>query len=280
MSAVSFARNDIVGRVGRTDARARDVAPLDTQSVPLVFVVPAFNEAENLPRLFADMESRPELFGTRTRVLIVDDGSTDDTAAIVETYAGPIDARLVRMPENMGPGAAFRAGFETALESGAGDGLVVTLEADNTSDLDVLPTMIVRACAGADLVLASVHGGGRMIEVSLLRRVLSRGAGYLVRHALGLDAHTVSSFFRVYRGSALAHAMERYGDNLISERGFACKAELLAKLSALGAAVEEVPVDLDASQRAGESKMEILPTLAGYSRLLWRQRLARNTGRA
>jgi dolichol-phosphate mannosyltransferase len=71
--------------------------------------------------------------------------------------------------------------------------------------------------------------------------------------------------------------MAHYGDNLIRERGFACKAELLAKLSELGARIEEVPVDLDASRRMGESKMSILPTLAGYWRILTRDRLGRES---
>jgi hypothetical protein len=89
-----------------------------------------------------------------------------------------------------------------------------------------------------------------------------------VRVALGLDARTVSSFFRVYRLSTLRHAHRVYGDQLIRETGFACKAELLAKLSALGASIHEVPVDLDGSRRIGPSHMSLLPTLGGYWRLM------------
>jgi dolichol-phosphate mannosyltransferase len=64
---------------------------------------------------------------------------------------------------------------------------------------------------------------------------------------------------------------------LIREQGFACKAELLAKLVELGAVVHEVPVDLDASRRVGESKMRVGETLAGYWRLVARSRFARNS---
>ena len=56
-----------------------------------------------------------------------------------------------------------------------------------------------------------------------------------------------------------------------SESGFACKAEILAKLTTLGAVVSEVPVDLDGSRRIGASKMQIGPTLAGYGRLVRRR---------
>ncbi len=244
-----------------------------TPSSSIVFVIPAYDEAENILRLFADLESRPELFPPASRVIIVDDGSSDGTPDVVEQYDGWLPVELVRLETNQGPGAAFRAGFAAALDGSDDDALVVTLEADTTSDLAALPAMLECASCGDDLVLASVHGGGRMVNVGLMRRVLSKGAGVIVRAALGLDARTVSSFFRVYRASVLRAAFARYGDDLIRESGFACKAELLAKIVALGAKVSEVPVDLDASRRVGKSKMRIGPTLRAYWRLV-RQRPA------
>ena len=66
----------------------------------------------------------------------------------------------------------------------------------------------------------------------------------------------------------LRRAADRFGDGFITERGFACKAEILAKLVAMGAQVEEVTIDLDASLRQGQSKMRLLPTIAGYARLV------------
>jgi dolichol-phosphate mannosyltransferase len=243
-------------------------------AVPNLFVVPAFNEIENLPRLLEDLESRPELFPAGSRLFIVDDGSSDGTGEWVERYDGPVPTELVSYGENRGPGAAFRAGFDAALALCDEDANVVTLEADTTSDLNALSAMFGEIDAGAGLVLASVHGGGQMVNVSLFRRFLSRCAGAAVRLLLGLDARTVSSFFRVYRASVLREASQRYGDRLITESGFACKAELLAKIASLGTKIEEVPVDVDGSRRVGESKMSIGPTLAGYWRLFRGAKLA------
>ena len=206
------------------------------------FVVPAFNEADNILRLFSDLEQHPQLFGPDSRLLIVDDGSADATADLVESYDGPLPVECLRMGVNQGPGAAFRAGFREVLDdSDEEEFLIVTLEADTTSDLATLPTMLARAEGGADLVLASVHGGGKMVGVNPLRRVLSAGAGVAMRRALQVDARTVSSFFRVYRASVLRRGFEHYGDDLLRERGFACKAEILANLVALGATITEVP---------------------------------------
>lgn len=241
-----------------------------------LFVIPAFNEADNVPGLLADLEARPELFPQGSRLILVDDGSSDDTVAVARAYSGPLPLEVLELGVNQGPGGAFRAGFAAALADHSEDALVVTLESDTTSDLDALAEMLQRAADGADLVLASVHNGGRMLNVSAPRRFLSRAAGMVVRRALDLDAMTVSSFFRVYRASILQRGTEVFGDDLITERGFACKAEILAKLVAIGARVEEVTIDLDASLRTGESKMRLVPTMAGYARLVAaRRRIAK-----
>ena len=179
---------------------------------PIAFVIPAYNEAENVPRLFADLESNGWLFGNAgTRVFIVDDGSSDETPDLVGGYSGALPVELVRLEQNQGPGAAFRTGFGRALEALPEEGFVVTLEADTTSDLAALRPMLAEASAGAELVLAS----WTMVNVSRRRQVLSAGAAYVFRRALGIEAHTVSSFFRVYRASvlrALVRALRRGPD--------------------------------------------------------------------
>jgi dolichol-phosphate mannosyltransferase len=234
-----------------------------------LFVIPAFNEEANVPRLLADLESRPDLW-RGGRVLLVDDGSSDNTAEVAESHVGELPLEVLRQPVNMGPGRAFDRGFRRALEIGDDDSLVVTLEADTTSDLDALETMLERARNGADVVLASVHAGGELVNVGRSRRFLSQAAAYAIRASAGLDARTVSSFFRVYRSEALRSGYARHGDDFIREPGFACKAEILMKLTGLEVDVDEVPVDLDASRRVGESKLRVLPTVGGYTRLMLR----------
>ena len=248
------------------------VAPTFIADYPIAFVIPAYNEAENVPRLFAELESHGWLFGNPgTRVFIVDDGSSDGTPDLVAGYDGSLPVELVRLDENQGPGAAFREGFWRALEALPADGFVVTLEADTTSDLAALRPMLAEASAGAELVLAS----WTMVNVSRRRQVLSAGAAYVFRRTLGIEAHTVSSFFRVYRASVLRRSFEHYDAGLMRERGFACKAELLANMARLGAKIAEVPVDLDSDRRIGKSKMPVVKTTVAYFRMLARERRER-----
>jgi dolichol-phosphate mannosyltransferase len=238
------------------------------------FIVPAYNEEANLPRLIADLESRPQLW-QGGRLIIVDDGSQDATADVAEAYDGPLTVEVLRQIPNQGPGRAFDRGFRHALATGAADDLIVTLEGDTTSDLDAIDEMIALARGGADVVLASHHAEGSLENVSAHRRLLSKAASSVIRRAAGMSARTVSSFFRVYRAESLQAAYDRYGDAFIREGGFACKAEILIKLDRMGAQVAEVPVSLDWSKREGESKLRVIPTVKGYARLMMRQVVAR-----
>ena len=107
-----------------------------------VFVVPAFNEEANLPRLLADLEARPELWAGG-HVIVVDDGSTDDTAA----RRRRLRRARCRWCSSASAATRARAARSTAASarrsSSAGDDdLIVTLEADTTSDLDAVGPML------------------------------------------------------------------------------------------------------------------------------------------
>jgi len=235
-----------------------------------IIVVPAFNEEANVPNLLRDLSARRELWDGGL-IILVDDGSSDDTVAVAKAHRGDLPLVVLEQGENQGPGAAFDAGFRFALGVAQPDDLIITLESDTTSDLDAVEAMMAAAREGADIVLASHHAGGELANVSRHRRFLSKAASSAIRAGAGLNASTVSSFFRVYRADMLRAGYTKHGDNLIRERGFACKAELLIKLSRMGAQVAEVPVTLDWAKREGESKMRVLPTMAGYARLMTRQ---------
>ena len=177
---------------------------------PILFVVPAFNEVDNLPRLFADLEAHCRLLPAGSRVIIVDDGSSDGTDRLVESYGGPLPVELVRLPENQGPGAAFRAGFDAALDGSAGDAL----------DRHARGRHDERSRRAPGDARARGRRRRPRARVGPRRRAdgqrqpacaasSAEGAGAVVRLALGLDARTVSSFFRVYRASTAARRAAR-----------------------------------------------------------------------
>ena len=246
----------------------------------IYFIIPAFNEAENLPELLSSLQGWAETRHRSCHLIVVDDGSTDGTNDILRDFDGIPISVVIHRP-NRGVSAVFRSGFQAWRNlSGDANDLVVTLEADNTSSLAILDTMIERVWNGHDLVLASCYArGGAVIGTNLLRTTLSFCANLILRYTPGMPkVRTFSSFYRVYRGQFLARALSAYGDRMIEEEGFVCTAEMLLKFGLLGARISEVPLCLDGAKRKGASKMKVVHTIAGYLDLFARaatRRLAR-----
>jgi dolichol-phosphate mannosyltransferase len=232
------------------------------------FVIPAYNEAENIPNLMADLAPRARELGAR--IIFVDDGSSDGTSEAIEAHREDLHLAIVRHQVNRGLGTAINSGLRAALgESQDGDA-IVTLEADNTSDLDDLPAMMAQFNQGADVVLASVYApGGRIVGVAPWRIAASKAVSNTFRYVGGLqEMHTLSSLYRVYRAGTLRRAAETYGWLLVREPGFAANVELLLKLYNSGASVAEVPTVNDWSRRLGVSKMNTKRTVVAYGRVM------------
>src|SRR5438067_5978879 len=96
------------------------------------FVIPAYNEAENIPRLMADLAPRARELGAR--IIFVDDGSSDGTYEAIMEHRQDLHLAVVRHPVNRGLGTAINSGLRAALGEATDNDAIVTLESDNTSD--------------------------------------------------------------------------------------------------------------------------------------------------
>lgn len=236
-------------------------------------MVPVYNEAPNIPRLFDAFRVLAQEFADRFEVsfLLVDDGSSDDTVDLARQASSGLEVRIESLPANAGPGAAFAHGFTVLSSVLREEDWVVTMEGDNTSRHELVRQMMTRSAEGFDVVLASpyMYGGG-FTQTSLLRKILSSGANLLVKDLLGIQGIlTVSSFFRLYRGSALLRLQQVFGAGIVERRGFESMVEMVMKMVMLQMSVSEVAMNLDSSLRKGKSKMKIMRTIRGYFSL-WR----------
>lgn len=254
--------------------------PTTTSDTPrtaasVAIVVPAFNEEDNLPNLFGELEAATAGAQHGYRVIIVDDGSADRTAELASAYAGPLTLALVRQPRNMGLGAALMAGFRAALEEPDVD-VVVTIEADTTCDLGQLDRMVDEVLAGADVSQGSMHHpDGEMVDVSGFRQLTSKAASLVMRLATGSSMHTFTNLYRGISAPFLRQEFARHGDRLITEPGFAGVTELLVRFMGDGARIVEVPITLNAHKRIGESKMKVWPTVRAQARVATRAMIGR-----
>jgi glycosyltransferase involved in cell wall biosynthesis len=192
--------------------------------------LPAFNEGAelraNLERAAAALALlAPEL-------LVVDDGSADDTAAVAERAAADgLPVRLVRRPENGGKGAALACGFAAS----RGD-LVAFLDAD----LEIAPEHLLAFEAVVRRGEADVVVGVRAISGSPFpraRRVLSAGYRRLVRALFGLALKETQAGIKLFRREVLSVCMP----HVRAER-FAFDVELLALCERFGFRIAQLPV--------------------------------------
>ncbi len=230
-------------------------------------VLPAYNEEENLPGLLRQLEA---LQGSSLRVVVVDDGSTDGTAAVAEAWPGPLRPILVRHPRNLGLGRAMATGLRYVLERAGPEDVVVTLDADGSHLPEQIPQLVAALEAGADVAVASRYRpGARVLGVPVTRKLLSAGARWLLTVLFptrGLRDYTCG--FRAYRASLLRRAVERYGDRLVESQGFSVMAELLLKLRALEPRIREIPIVLRYDLKRGRSKLPALRTVLQYLRMV------------
>jgi hypothetical protein len=126
----------------------RATADLEQFNGAIALVIPAYNEAAHITQVLRSLP--PEVCGQRVRPILVDDGSSDDTAEL----AREAGAAAVHLPLNRGQGAALRTGYRLALATGAR--LVVTMDADGQHRPSELPRLVQPILDGeADVVNGS-----------------------------------------------------------------------------------------------------------------------------
>ena len=130
---------------------AAHLAPRALRGMPRIScVLPCFNEAANLRRLLPQLvDLLQRRHGSEWEVVLVDDGSDDDTIAVLEPWTVRPQVRALQLSRNFGKEAALAAGIEHA----RGD-VVVLLDADLQHPLALIETMVERWRAGADVVYA------------------------------------------------------------------------------------------------------------------------------
>jgi dolichol-phosphate mannosyltransferase len=246
----------------------------------VIFVVlPAYNEAEALPRLLRRIASISRAhFGHSLRIIVADDGSADGTPELAHQVAAAenLCLEVVSHAVNQGLGAAIKTGLTTALaRSNDHDDVIVTMDADDTHLPGLIPRMVQMIEEGNDLVIASrFQPGARMLGIPRYRQLLSTGLSWLFRVVYPIPgARDYSCGYRAYRAGLLREAFERFGNTLFAERGFACMVDILIKLHLVGAIVNEVPMILRYDRKPGATKMPVKKTIVQTFRLLGRRRL-------
>ncbi len=202
----------------------------------LSIAIPVYNEAPNLEPLHAELRATLDALGEPYEILFVDDGSSDDSLAVLKRLsAADPHVRVIRFRRNFGQTAAFAAGFDYA----QGD-IIITMDADGQNDPADIPALLQKMQEGDYDV---VTGWRVERKEGLARRFLSKTANRLISNSTQITVHDRGCSLKAFR-SEVAKQMRLYGQ----------LHRFLPELAAIvGARVAEVPVN-DRARRAGTSK--------------------------
>jgi dolichyl-phosphate beta-glucosyltransferase len=235
----------------------------------LSVVVPAYNEALRLPRTLQQIRAFADGLSGGVEVIVVDDGSTDGTSALVQAVAATDPRiRLVRLAENQGKGGAVRAGVAAAV----GECILFT-DADGSIPIGEFDRLHRKLSDGADIAIASRHLRGDSAEVHFKasRRLPGWMFQQFVKSVALSGLSDTQCGFKLFRGPV---ARELFADTRC--RGFAFDVELLMLARRRGYRIAEVAVNC---QHVPGSKVRLLHDGLGMCMEVMRIRSAFRSGR-
>ncbi|MBI3079477.1 MAG: glycosyltransferase family 2 protein [Deltaproteobacteria bacterium] len=204
-------------------------------SAPLSVVIPAYNEETRLPATLTRIAAHLKTLEVEAEIVVVDDGSTDRTAAVVQGLAGAIPGlRLDRHPENRGKGAAVRSGVLQA----AG-GYILISDADLSTPIEELDRFLPLLQAGADLVIGSrAHPASRiLLHQPWHREMMGKLFNLFVRVLVLRGLKDTQCGFKALRAPTVRPLFARQRIT-----GFGFDVEILYLARKAGLAIQEVPV--------------------------------------
>lgn len=239
-------------------------------------VLPVYNEASDLPKLLERIEESMAEAGLVYHVLIVDDGSTDDTLSIAQAASEHMPMSIERHEVNQGLGATIRDGLLAACDRADPRDVLVTLDADNSHTPELVVRMVRQIREGHDVVIASRYQRGSHIRgVPLIRRLVSYWGGAVFKLLFPIKGvRDYTSGYRGYRASVLQRVVADARQPFFDQDGFQVMVDILLKLRRDRELIfGEVPLILRYDHKSGASKMDVGATINRTLKLIVRRRL-------
>ena len=212
-----------------------------------LIITPTYNEATNIARLIQMVMDLDETI----HILIIDDGSPDDTAAIVEEQQRQFPSRvhLIKRAGKLGLGTAYVRGFKFALEHDYQ--YVCEMDADFSHNPDDLNRLYDACEKSADMAIGSRYKSGvNVVNWPMGRVLMSYFASVYVRTVTGMKINDATAGFVCYKRKVL----ETIDLDKIRFKGYAFQIEMKFTTWKFGFNIEEIPI-IFTDRKEGNSKM-------------------------
>lgn len=218
------------------DAVRQYHAVVPEDAVRISMVIPAYNEEKRILPTLLSIQEYLQGRGYTFEVIVVDDGSQDDTARLVRELGRRFTTiKLIRLPRNMGKGAAVRTGMRNA----TGHFLMYN-DADGATSILEIERLLAAMDRGADVAIGSraLYSTETHVERKLSRAVSGRVFAFLVNMLVVPGIADTQCGFKMFRRPVAQRIFE-----LQQLDGFAFDVEVLRLASVLGYDIVEVPVN-------------------------------------
>lgn len=195
-------------------------------------VIPAYNEAQRLPRYLKEIQQYFKIKRVQHEILVVDDGSSDGTARTIQKLFPQI--RVIQLYENFGKGAAVREGVLAA----SGDYILIA-DADGATPIEEIAALERAISEGYDIAIGSRYLAQSKIgkRQNLVRRIVSRTGNLLIRTLLNLPFRDTQCGFKLFTHRSARQLFQR-----LTNIRFGFDFEILKKAALMQFKVAEVPV--------------------------------------
>ncbi len=228
------------------------------QPVDVEIIIPSFNESARLPHTLARSVEYLRKQPWSSRLVVVDNGSVDETAAVARATQGasPIEIDVIGC-SRAGKGAAVRRGLLTSRAP-----IVGFFDADLSTPLETLDEAVRALRAGASAAVASRYAPGAHLRVAQpVSRRLGGSAFRALARPLVPEIRDTQCGFKFFRLDAVQEVLRRCENS-----GFAFDLEILARLHRAGRIIVEIPVDW--TDRAGSTFRPVHDGLRSFGAVL------------
>lgn len=215
----------------------------------ITIIIPAYNEEEGISNVLDEMRRLSDDY----EIIIVDDGSTDNTADIIKKHP---NIKLIQHENNMGYGASLKTGIKNA----TGDAIFIT-DADRTYPNDKISDLIkLYHDSKADMIVGSRTG--LKVEIPLIRKPAKWVINKLANYLCGVNIPDLNSGFRLMNKNVVEKFL-----NILPD-GFSFTTTITLAMLSKGYSVKYTPINY--AKRAGKSKIRPIKDTLNFIQLIIR----------
>jgi dolichyl-phosphate beta-glucosyltransferase len=232
----------------------------------LSIIIPAYNEAERIPKTLLDIDKRLEHAAYSYEIVVVNDGSTDNTAAIVRNMTKAVrNLKLIDLTENSGKGGTVRQGM--LLSAGK---IRLFTDADNSTSIDQFEKMMPFFKEGYDVVIGSRAARGAELDPPepFYRQVVGKMLNLIVQALLLPGIWDTQCGFKAFTEDAAEKVFQ-----IAKISGWGFDFEILSLAGRMGYKIKEIPVrwvDARGSHMSFSAGLQFLRDIAIIRWRLWR----------